>query len=69
MGLKWVTLRRDDRIQELRDLFDAQALEFREDNLPTQISTFFEDVLAAFPEGARECNIEGLFENVLREWR
>ncbi|KKM61812.1 hypothetical protein LCGC14_1527930 [marine sediment metagenome] len=60
---------RQERIEQLRKLFDAQVLEFSEDNMPTQIVTFMEDMLAALPESARECNVEGLFETAVVEWR
>lgn len=62
-------LERHERIQKLRDLFDAQCLEFTEDNLPTNVQTFFEDVLAALPEGSRTFEVEKLFKSAAKNWR
>jgi len=50
-------------------VFDWQMRDFTEDNLPTNIATFFEDVLAALPESAKRCDVEALLEQVLQEWR
>lgn len=58
---------RQQRREQLRKMFAAQREEFTEDNLPTNIAVFFEDVIASLPEEARECNIEGLFDNALEE--
>lgn len=51
------------RYEALIEVFDAQQEEFTEDNLPTAISTFFEDVIKALPAGSfKACNIESLFK-------
>lgn len=70
MAIKWKRqLERHERIQKLRDLFDAQCLEFTENNLPTNVQTFFDDVLTALPEGSRTCEVEKLFEAAAKRWR
>lgn len=57
---------RKERRQELKKLYDAQVLDFTEDNIPTQVATFFEDAIAALPEDAkRHCDLELLFKNAL----
>lgn len=55
------------RCELLMEIFDAQEREFTEDNLPTAISTFFEDVVKALPEGSKDCNIEELFKNARKK--
>ncbi len=70
MAIRWKrALERHERIQKLRDLFDAQCLEFTEDNLPTNVQTFFEDMLAALPECSRTFEVEKLFEAAAKRWR
>ncbi len=61
--------RRHQRREMLKQLFDAHVSEFPEDNLPTHIASFLADALAAMPNSARECDVEGLFDRVLHEWR
>ena len=60
---------RHERREALKKIFDQQVLDFTEDNLPTNIATFFEDMLAALPESAKRCDVEALVEQVLHEWR
>lgn len=70
MAIRWKrALVRQERIQKMRDLFDAQVLEFTEDNMPTNVQTFFEDALAALPEGSRTLEVEKLFEAAAKHWR
>ncbi len=61
-GLSTRSLRRET----LMEVFDAQQYECPEDNLATAISSFFEDVLKALPEGSKDYNIEGLFKDARR---
>ncbi len=52
------------RYEALMEIFDAHQEEFTEDNLPTAISSFFEDVIKTLPEGSfKACNIERLFKS------
>ncbi len=70
MAIRWRrALERHERIQKMRDLFDAQCLEFTEVNLATNIQTFLEDALAALPEASRTVEVEKLFEAAARHWR
>ncbi len=57
------------RREALKKIFDQQVLDYTEANLPTNIATFFEDVLAALPESAKRCDVEALIEQVLDGWR
>lgn len=59
-------LRAKMRRDNLKRIFDNQVLDYTEDNLPTQVATFFEDAIAALPERAKDCDLEALFKNALK---
>ena len=60
---------RHERRELLKKMFDAQVEEFFEDNNPTQIATFFEDVLRVLPNSYRTCEIEAIFKGAFEEWK
>lgn len=61
---------RQKRREKLKKLYDEQVLEFTEDNGPTSVSVFLEDVLRALPIGMQQ-NVhyqwEAIFEDALKE--
>ena len=59
---------RDGRRNLLKKVYDSQVQEFTEDNEPTQIVTFFEDVINALPNiGVERNDLEALFKYALEE--
>lgn len=70
----WITAPHDfvdqsERRYTLDKMITVMREHYTEDNLPTSIAAFFEDVLYSLPEGSEECNIEGLMEDEINNWR
>lgn len=70
MSITWSNrMHRQERIERLRKVFDAQVLSEPEANMATQVAMFLVDALAAFPESAKELNVEALFAGAIEDWR
>lgn len=53
----------------LKKIYDAQVIEFTEDNQATQIVTFLGDVLSALPISASKNDVVSLLTQAIDEWR
>ena len=65
-GALFSTKTRSDRLEVLKKVLDDQILEFTEDNMPTNVVMFFEDVIRALPYSANEkFDLPALFNEAL----
>lgn len=59
----------DERREALKKIFDAQVIQFSQDDMSAQIATFFEDCLRALPPSALNSNVEAIIDDELSDWR
>ncbi len=61
-------LTHEERQEMLRKVFRGIYGEYREDNLPTNVASYAAEALDALPAAVLPLNVEGLFEDELKEW-